>query len=137
DGRQHHDGAATRSRGGDPEIKRNHLCMGDENQAEDRPSATPAESGLDGQIRRIQDKLQQLLRQRDQLLKENGKLKDELRKVRDGQSEDGRRLEQLQQQVEALRVTRTAMSEGEKREMEKRLGQYIREIDRCIAMLGE
>lgn len=81
--------------------------------------------------------MQQLLRQRDQLLKENGKLKDELRKVRDGQSEDGRRLEQLQQQVEALRVTRTAMSEGEKREMEKRLGQYIREIDRCIAMLGE
>jgi hypothetical protein len=29
------------------------------------------------------------------------------------------------------------MSEGEKRALEKRLGQYIREIDRCIAMLGE
>jgi hypothetical protein len=47
------------------------------------------------------------------------------------------RLEQLQQQVEILKATKAAMSEGEKRVLEKRLGQYIREIDRCIAMLEE
>ena len=111
--------------------------MDADNQGEDGLSAATDETGVEGQIRRIQDKLQQLFRQRDQLLKENGKLKDELRRVRDGQSEDGRRLGQLQQQVEALSVTRTAMSEGEKRELEKRLGQYIREIDRCITLLGE
>jgi hypothetical protein len=92
---------------------------------------------IEGQILRIQDKLQQLLRQRDLLLKENGKLREELRKAQEGQAGDSTRLEQLRQQVEVLRVTRTAMSEGEKRELEKRLGQYIREIDRCIAMLGE
>jgi septal ring factor EnvC (AmiA/AmiB activator) len=92
---------------------------------------------VEGQIQRIQDKLQQLLRQRDFLLKENGKLREELRKTQEGQTEDSRRLEQLRQQVEVLGVTKTAMSEGEKRELEKRLGQYIREIDRCIAMLGE
>jgi hypothetical protein len=39
--------------------------------------------------------------------------------------------------VEILKATKAAMSEGEKRALEKRLGQYIREIDRCIAMLGE
>lgn len=92
---------------------------------------------VESQIRRIQDKLQQLLRQRDLLLKENGKLREELRKTREGQADDSQRLEQLRQQVEVLRVTKTAMSEGEKRELEKRLGQYIREIDRCIALLGE
>jgi chromosome segregation ATPase len=92
---------------------------------------------IEGQILRIQDKLQQLLRQRDLLLKENGKLREELRKAQEGQAGDSTRLEQLRQQVEVLRVTRTAMSEGEKSELEKRLGQYIREIDRCIAMLGE
>ena len=89
------------------------------------------------QIQRIQEKLQQLLRQRDLLLKENGKLREELRKVRDDHADHSRRLEQLKQQVEVLRVTKTAMSEGEKKELEKRLGQYIREIDRCIALLGE
>lgn len=111
--------------------------MGVDNQDEDGLSASPEDTGVEGRIKRIQDKLQQFLRQRDQLLKENGKLKEELRRVREGQTEDGRRLGQLQHQVEALRVTRTAMSEGEKRELEKRLGQYIREIDRCIALLGE
>jgi len=98
--------------------------MSEDNQVED-------------QIQRIQDKLLQLLRQRDLLLKENGKLKEELRRTHEGHAEDNRRLEQLRQQVEVLRVTKTAMSEGEKRELEKRLGQYIREIDRCIALLGE
>ena len=92
---------------------------------------------LEGQIQRIQDKLLRLLRQRDLLLKENGRLKEDLRKAQDGQAENSKRLEQLKQQVEVLRVTKTAMSEGEKRELEKRLGQYIREIDRCIALLGE
>jgi hypothetical protein len=47
------------------------------------------------------------------------------------------RLEQLQQQVQILKATKAAMSEGEKRALEKKLGQYIREIDRCIAILGE
>jgi hypothetical protein len=51
--------------------------------------------------------------------------------------ERGSRLEQLQQQAEILKATKAAMSHGEKRALEKRLGQYIREIDRCIALLGE
>jgi septal ring factor EnvC (AmiA/AmiB activator) len=92
---------------------------------------------VEGQIQRIQDKLQQLLRQRDFLSKENGKLREELRKTQEGQTEDSRRLEQLRQQVGVLGVTKTAMSEGEKSDLEKKLGQYIREIDRCIALLGE
>jgi septal ring factor EnvC (AmiA/AmiB activator) len=92
---------------------------------------------VEAQILRIQDKLQQLLRQRDLLLKENGKLREELHKAQEGHAEYSKRLEQLRQQVEVLRVTKTVMSEGEKRELEKRLGQYIREIDRCIALLGE
>ena len=92
---------------------------------------------LEGQIQRIQDKLQQLLRQRDLLIRENARLKEDLNKAQEGLAVDSRRLEQLKQQVEVSRVTKTAMSEGEKRALEKRLGQYIREIDRCITMLGE
>jgi len=88
-------------------------------------------------VRRIQEKLQQLLRQRDLLLKENTKLREEVRQLQQSVDERGTRLDQLQQQVEILKATQAAMSEGEKRALEKRLGQYIREIDRCIAMLGE
>ena len=88
-------------------------------------------------VRRIQEKLQQLLRQRDLLQKENGKLREELRQLQQDHGNQAAKLEQLQSQVEILKATKAAMSEGEKRALEKRLGQYIREIDRCIAMMSE
>jgi chromosome segregation ATPase len=94
-------------------------------------------NGVEPQLRRIQEKLLQLLKQRDGLLKENGKLKEVMSQLRQEQARHAARLEQLQQQVEILKATKAAMGEGEKRALEKRLGQYIREIDRCIALLGE
>jgi chromosome segregation ATPase len=101
-------------------------------------SALPASGGgVEPQLRRIQEKLQQLLKQRDGLLKENGKLKEVVGQLRQEQTRHAARLEQLQQQVEILKATKAAMGEGEKRALEKRLGQYIREIDRCIALLSE
>ncbi|HTI93629.1 MAG TPA: hypothetical protein VL727_23710 [Puia sp.] len=95
------------------------------------------EEGIELRVRRIQEKLQLLLRQRDLLLKENGKLKEELRQREKEQGDQILKLDQLQQQVEILKVTQTAMSEEEKRALEKKLGQYIREIDRCITLLGQ
>jgi len=95
------------------------------------------EEGIELRVRRIQEKLQLLLRQRDLLLKENGKLKEELRQREKEQGDQLQKRDQLQQQVEILKVTQTAMSEEEKRALEKKLGQYIREIDRCITMLGQ
>jgi hypothetical protein len=92
---------------------------------------------LELQVRRIQDKLQQLLRQRDSLLKENEKLKGEVRQLRADHADHSAMLEQLRQQVEILKVSKGEMNEAEKKTFEKRLGQYIREIDRCIALLGE
>jgi hypothetical protein len=113
--------------------------MSEDNYAASRPPEARKEegAGVEVQIGRIQDKLQQLLRQRDFLLKENAKLKDELRRFRENQAGDVKKLEQLQRQVEILGVTKSAMSEEEQKELEKRLGQYIREIDRCIALLEE
>jgi len=113
--------------------------MGEDMHETGRPPVAPDGEGkeAEGRIRRILEKLQLLLKQRDLLLKENGKLKEELRRSQEEHSDKAGRLEQLQQQVEILRVTKAAMSEGEKKELEKRLSQYIREIDRCISMLGE
>ena len=98
---------------------------------------SPGAEGIELRVRRIQEKLQLLLRQRDLLLRENGRLKEELRQLQQEQGDQGVKLEQLQQQVEILQVTKTTMSEEEKRALEKKLGQYIREIDRCITMLGQ
>lgn len=92
---------------------------------------------LELQVKRISEKLQQLLRQRDSLLKENEKLKGDLRDLKSDHSSHTIRLEQLQQQVELLKLSKGEMNVTEKKALEKRLGQYIREIDRCIALLAE
>jgi chromosome segregation ATPase len=109
--------------------------MSEDTNSAGRSSPSAGEAEL--RVRRIQEKLQQLLRQRDLLLKENGKLREEMRQQQETLMDKTARLEQLQQQVEILKSTKAAMSEGEKRALEKRLRQYIREIDRCIAMMEE
>jgi len=92
---------------------------------------------MEEQIKRIQEKLQLMLRQRDTLLKENRSLKEEIRKLQQSNDHHTGQLEKLQQQVEILRVKKGNMSEAEKSLLDRRLGQYIREIDRCIALLAE
>lgn len=92
---------------------------------------------LELQIKRIYDKLQQVLRQREALLKENNKLKEELQQLRQSEMDRTDQLEQLKQQVEILKVKKGEMPLEEKALLEKRLSQYIREIDRCIALLAE
>jgi len=92
---------------------------------------------LELQVRRIYDKLQQVLRQREALLKENNKLKEELQQLRQSQADRIEQIEQLKQQAEILKVKKGEMPLEEKALLEKRLSQYIREIDRCIALLAE
>jgi chromosome segregation ATPase len=99
--------------------------------------SAPPEEGIELRVKRIQEKLQLLLRQRDLLSKENNRLKEELGQLQQEHSDQSQRLDQLQQQIEVLKVTSTVMSEGEKKALEKKLGQYIREIDRCITLLGQ
>lgn len=89
------------------------------------------------QLKRIQDKLQQLLRQHGALQKENQQLKEELRLTKNNNQQSQESIEQLKQQVEILKLSTGEMSEEEKKQFEKRINGYLREIDRCIAMLGQ
>lgn len=92
---------------------------------------------LELQVKRIHEKLQQVLRQRETLLKENNKLKEELSQLRQSAGIRVEQVEQLKQQVEILKAKKGEMPLEEKAVLERRLSQYIREIDRCIALLGE
>jgi len=92
---------------------------------------------LELQVRRINEKLQSLLRRHDVVLKENERLKKESGEWQSKFSDHAAKLEQLQQQVEILKASKGEMDDSEKKAFEKRLGQYIREIDRCIGLLSE
>ena len=89
------------------------------------------------QIKRIQDKLQQLLKAHAALQKENRRLKEELTTATAKITGNQQQVEELKQQVSVLKVSAGSMNEADKKELEKRINGYLKEIDRCIALLGE
>ncbi len=92
---------------------------------------------LEQQIQRINEKLQQLLKQYVMQQKENEKLKKELQDVKGMQAEKLRQMDELEQKVAILKTATNNMNDADKKELEKRLNTYIKEIDRCIVMLSE
>ena len=87
-------------------------------------------------LKRIQDKVQQLLKQHIALQKENQSLKDELDALKKETSQFKENSETLKQQVEILKYSNGEMTEEDKKQFEKRINTYIKEIDRCITMLS-
>ena len=88
-------------------------------------------------LKRIQEKLQQLLKQYSTLQKENARLKDDLQTAQQKLGVQQKSAEELKQQVSVLKLSSGDMSEHDKKEFEKKINSYLKEIDRCIAMLGE
>ena len=94
-------------------------------------------SDLEIQLKRIREKLQQLLKQQMFLQKENQRLKDELEKCNRQTAVHQQTIENLKQQVEVLKISSGDWDENDKKEFEKRINGYIKEIDRCITLLSE
>ena len=89
------------------------------------------------QLKRIQDKMQLLLQQHLSLQKENSRLKQVLSEERKHHQQKALQAEQLQQRVDILSSSKGEMHGEEKKAFEKRLNQYVKEIDKCITLLNE
>jgi chromosome segregation ATPase len=89
------------------------------------------------QLKRIQQKMQQVLKDYTVLQKEKIHLKKELDKSREQARLQLQTIDSLRQQAEILKMNAGELSEPDKKEIEKRINSYIKEIDRCIALLGE
>ena len=94
-------------------------------------------SEVEVQIKRVQEKLQQLMKKHDEVLKENQRLKKELEKSSKQSTQNLHTIETLKQQVEIIKISSGSWDENDKKEFEKRINHYIREIDKCIALLSE
>ena len=88
-------------------------------------------------LKRIQDKVQQVLKQNIALQKENEALKGELVQVKKDASISSEQSAMLRQRMEIIKYSNGEMDEADKKQFEKRINTYIREIDRCIAMLSQ
>lgn len=92
---------------------------------------------VDQQLNAVQEKLQLLLKQHNRLKRENEQLRQLLEDQKAQQGLSLQLIGQLEQQVAILKWATLDMSEADKKEFEKKINQYIKEIDKCIAFLSQ
>lgn len=92
-------------------------------------------SGIE-QIGRIEDKLNKLLLQHQQLLRENQKLRIEQQTHLETQKKLKAKVDELELQVALLHSKETSTSKTSRAALEKKINAYVKEIDKCIAVLG-
>lgn len=92
---------------------------------------------VDQQFNSINDKIQLLLKQHHRLQKENERLRHELDEARKKESQTKNRIDEFQQQISIMKISTGEMNDKDKKEFEKKINQYIREVDKCIAFLSQ
>lgn len=92
---------------------------------------------VDQQFTAINDKLHLLLRAMNRLQKENEKLKADLEQAKQKELTTKQNIEELQQQSSILKLASGEMNDKDKKNFEKKINQYIKEIDKCIAFLSQ
>jgi chromosome segregation ATPase len=91
---------------------------------------------IEEHINSINSKLQQLLKKYAALQKENSILNNEIERYRSHEKENLEKINSLEMQAGILKASVGKMGEKEKHEFEKRINQYIKDLDKCIAMLN-
>ncbi len=92
---------------------------------------------LENDIKRVNTKLQQLLKQYLLLQKQNESLNTALSELKELNEKQFAEISQLQTQVSILKSAAGEMNETDKKSFDKQLGQYIKELDKCIALISE
>lgn len=94
-------------------------------------------SELENHIKRINDKLQQLLKSHQLLQKENQRQSELIKQLKEAKEKDQLQITNLQEKISILKAATGNMNEADKKAFEKNINQYIREIDKCIGILSE
>ncbi len=92
---------------------------------------------LDQHIQTLQQKMHLLVKKHQQLEKENLKLKEELNFLKKNSYDNKQEFEIMEMQNAILKASQQQLDDKEKKELEKKLTHFIKEIDRCIAMLTQ
>ena len=90
-------------------------------------------SEITDHINHIQTKLQQLLKRYDLMLVENKKQQQIINLLQQDQLQSKENLEEIKQQNLLLKASVTTMDEADKKELEQKINQYIKNIDKCIS----
>jgi len=89
------------------------------------------------QLKRITEKLQLLIRDHAILQKDTARIKQELMVAQEKIKQQQINSDVLKQQVGVLKLGSGELNGEDKKEFEKKINGYLKEIDRCIVLLGE
>ncbi len=88
-------------------------------------------------IARVGAKVARLIKAYRSVVKENERLREELEKKTAAETKLREQTKLMEQQLNMLKATSGQLDEQAKKDLQKQLNHYIKEIDRCITMLGE
>lgn len=88
-------------------------------------------------IKRINEKLQQVAQRYQLMHKENQQLVRDIKVLKEKEEAREKKISDLELKIAAFKTATGRLDDSEKKEIDKRLNHYIREIDRCIALLSE
>lgn len=93
---------------------------------------------INQQIAQIEGKVQQLLERYHKVVAEKEALQQQLREAKASTQEQAQLIADLEEKVRTLQIARGATSDAsdEKTALKLKINEYIREIDKCIAMLN-
>lgn len=94
-------------------------------------------SQLETHINRINTKLQEVLKNYDALKKQHEQQVETIQALTAEKKAHEQKIRLLEEQQYLLKSMAGKLDEKEKKSFEQALGKYIREIDKCIAMLSE
>ena len=85
----------------------------------------------------VLEKLQQLLKKYLLLQKDNETLRTDCSALQKKESDYKMAIEELNQKVNILQAASGQMTNKDQKEFEKKISQYIKELDKCIGILSE
>lgn len=86
-------------------------------------------------INHLQEKLQLLIKEYKQLQKENNRLLKDIAAAKTEKETKLNQLNQLEQKVAAIQLTSGNWNDTEKASLQKKIDAYLKEIDKCLALL--
>lgn len=93
-------------------------------------------TALEQKVIKIQEKLNTFIKQHHVLAKENASLRQQLSAAEQAAIASKKEAEKAKEQLDITKYHQTEMLPEEKREFEKKINTYIKEIDKCISLLS-
>ncbi|MEN9525889.1 MAG: hypothetical protein RLZZ256_1273 [Bacteroidota bacterium] len=92
---------------------------------------------MEANLKRILDKVQQLMRRSKAMQQESDRLRRTLTETEEKLRQAQEQTNLLRLQLDVLKMNAGELNTADKKEIEKKLNGYLKEIDRCIALLSE